>query len=197
MGPKPENTRSALSPMSPPDAYQPPGSDNIAFADLHPFLQEFAAEHEAVKAQLLKFEETIMGLKEKGVTVQINRSLKEFFRFFNDEFIPHIKKEEKTIFPALNKKLIEKNKLNPSLLSITPVDMMEDDHLKAIQLTVVVFNFFGLASRLKDEASRDIVMDAALEQAYQLIELLRLHIFREDRIIFPLAHKVVQKRTVC
>jgi len=66
---------------------------------------------------------------------------------------------------------------------------MEDDHLKAIQLTAVIFNFFGLASRLKDDVSRNLVIDAAIEQSNQLIELLRLHIFREDTILFPLAHK--------
>lgn len=36
-----------------------------------------------------------------------------------------------------------------------------------------------------------IVLDAALEQGKNLVELLRLHVFREDSIVFPLAHRLI------
>ena len=70
---------------------------------------------------------------------------------------------------------------------------MEDDHLKAVQLAAVILNFMGLALRLKDEPSRLIVLDSALEQGKDLVELLRLHIFREDNIIFSAAHRLISK----
>ncbi len=182
---------SQFSPLNPPDAYHPPGSENIALQELHPFLQRLVGEHEAIRAALVKFEETIMAMKEKGVTKEVNESLKDFFQFFNDEFIPHAKREEKTLFPILDQALRKERIKSPGAGITTAVDMMEDDHLKAIQLTVVIFNFFGLVTRLKDQLSRDLVMDAAFEQAQELIELLRLHIFREDTIIFPSAHKSI------
>ncbi|MDP3980777.1 MAG: hypothetical protein Q8Q33_05125, partial [Chlamydiota bacterium] len=96
------------------------------------------------------------------------------------------------LFPILTKKLIETGEHSHGPNPTTAVDVMEDDHLKAIQLTAVIFNFFKLASQLGDPVSRNLVMDAAIEQSYQLIELLRLHIFREDTIIFPLAHQTIE-----
>jgi hemerythrin-like domain-containing protein len=37
------------------------------------------------------------------------------------------------------------------------------------------------------------LLDAALEQAKNLGELLRLHVFREDNIVFPLAHSLISR----
>ena len=36
-----------------------------------------------------------------------------------------------------------------------------------------------------------IVLDAALEQGKNLVELLRLHVFREDNVVFSLAHRLI------
>ncbi len=66
---------------------------------------------------------------------------------------------------------------------------MEEEHLKGIQIAAVAFNLFGLASRLRDPDSRLLVLDAAVEQGKALVELYRLHIFREEKILFPLAQK--------
>ena len=76
-------------------------------------------------------------------------------------------------------------------ISITATDLMQDEHAKALQLAVVVVNFLGLVFRLPDERSGMIVLDAALEQGKNLVELLRLHIFREDNVVFILAHRLI------
>ena len=68
---------------------------------------------------------------------------------------------------------------------------MEDEHAKAMQLAAVVVNFLGLVFRLPDERSGMIVLDAALEQGKNLVELLRLHVFREDNVVFSLAHRLI------
>ncbi len=47
----------------------------------------------------------------------------------------------------------------------------------------------GISSRLKDPVSNALLIDTAIEQGLALVELLRLHIFREDNVVFPLAHK--------
>ncbi len=49
----------------------------------------------------------------------------------------------------------------------------------------------GLAPRLPDEGSRMFVYDVAYSNGRELIEMLRLHIYREDHILFPLAHKLI------
>lgn len=38
-----------------------------------------------------------------------------------------------------------------------------------------------------------IVPDAALEQGENLVELLQLHVFREDNVVFSLAHRLISK----
>ena len=51
----------------------------------------------------------------------------------------------------------------------------------------------GLASRLPDNHSRAITFDLAYHNGKELIELLRLHIFREDNTIFPLTQKLLSE----
>jgi hemerythrin-like domain-containing protein len=191
--PKPEDMKSELSPMDPPEAFKPPSIEEVPVSEMHPFLQEFISDHTSIKAALEQFEETIILMKENGITRELNGKLADFFELFNDEFIAHDRKEEKSLFPVLGQKLIERGEHSQGPIMTTAIDVMEDDHLKVLQLTAVIFNFFGLASRLKDDTSRCMVMDAALEQSNQLIELLRLHIFREDTILFPLAHKHIER----
>jgi hemerythrin-like domain-containing protein len=182
-----------FSPMDPPDAYDPPGKVDIAVEDMHPFLQQLVADHVEIKKALSVLEETLIEMKSVGVTKTTNGKLAEFFRVFNEVFIPHDKREEKSLFPLLEAKLIEKGEHSQGAETTTAVDVMEADHIRAIQLASVAFNFFGLASRLVDEGSRNIVLDVAISQSEDLIELLRLHIFREDSIVFPLAEKYVNK----
>ncbi|MBP9865145.1 MAG: hemerythrin domain-containing protein [Candidatus Omnitrophica bacterium] len=182
-----------LSPMDPPDAYAPPGKVDVNPELMHPFLKELMADHVTIKEALSGFEKTILTMKQSGVSRESNQQLAHFFHVFDEVFIPHDRREEKSLFPLLEKKLVENGERSKGLIPTTAVDVMEDDHIKAIQLAAVAFNFFGLASRLKDVESRNVVLDAAVTQSEELIELLRLHIFREDSIVFPLAHKHINE----
>ena len=67
--------------------------------------------------------------------------------------------------------------------------MMEADHVSVLQLASVVFTLFGLSVRLPDKNSRLVVLDMAIEQGKSLVETLKLHVFREEHIVFPLAQK--------
>jgi hemerythrin-like domain-containing protein len=58
-----------------------------------------------------------------------------------------------------------------------------------MQVATLAFSLMGIASRLTDPASRLILVDMAVEQGNSLIELMRLHIFREDNVVFALAQK--------
>lgn len=181
-----------LSPMDPPDAYSPPGTvEQVPYEELHPILQEFYDEHELIQNALVDFEEALISIQEKGVSKDINEKIKGFFEFFDSTFIPHDKREEKVLFPLLEARLIEKGEHSQGPAPTTAIDLMEEEHLKAIQLAGVIFNFFGLVFRLPDEKSRLIVLDVAIEQGKTLVELLRLHIFRENNVLFQLAHKYI------
>ena len=67
---------------------------------------------------------------------------------------------------------------------------MEDEHIKVAQASAIVFNFLGLGSRLPDKRSLEIAFEAAFEQGIAIIETMKLHIFREENILFPQAIKL-------
>ncbi|MCB9800368.1 MAG: hemerythrin domain-containing protein [Candidatus Omnitrophica bacterium] len=191
-----ESVQEECSPMDPPDAYNPPGKITVNIEDMHPFLKGLIDDHNEIKGALEGFETAVRAIRETGVTPDSNRAFAQFFRTFDDVFLAHDKKEEKYLFPVLESELIKKGEHSKGSVVTTATDVMEEDHVRIIQLASVIFNFFGLASRLTDTASRNIVLDAALSQADELIELMRLHIFREDTIVFPLAHQLIDSKVL-
>ncbi len=188
-----QSEQEEYSPMDPPDAYSPPNLEAIPYDEMHPFLQKLRDEHQACIKELEEFEGVLNDIREHGINKKIDGKLRNFFQFFDDHIIKHNQKEENALFPLLNQRLKEKGEHGHGPDPVTSVDMLEDDHVKSIQLAAVVFNFFALTMRLPDHNSRLVVLDAALEQGKVLIELLRLHIFREDNIVFSQAHQYISK----
>ena len=182
-----------LSPMDPPDAYAPPSVEPVPAAELHPFLRKFRDEHVPFMEELNAFEEAILSIQKNGYTKESDAKLRHFFHFFDHEFIPHSRREEATLFPLLHQRLIAAGEHGKGSVPTTATDLMEDEHAKAMQLAAVVVNFLGLVFRLPDERSGMIVLDAALEQGKNLVELLRLHVFREDNVVFSLAHRLISR----
>lgn len=188
-----ESSDEEFSPMNPPDVYSPPSLVEISYEQYHPFIQKFIDEHQNTIRELEIFERTLKHILENGLASsrETGDSLKRFFSYFDNKIVIHNLKEEKILFPLLQEKLLINGEHSKTEFPKTAVDMLEDDHIKLIQLTSVCFNFFGLASRLPDEKSRALVLDAAIEQGKVIIENIRLHIFREDNVLFPLAHKYI------
>lgn len=182
-----------LSPMDPPDAYAPPSVEPVPAAELHPFLRKFRDEHIPLMEEVNAFEEAILSIQKTGYTKESDAKLRHFFHFFDHGFIPHSRREEATLFPLLRARLIADGEHGKGKVPTTAIDLMEDEHLKAMQLAAVVLNFLGLVFRLPDERSRLIVLDAALEQGKNLVELLRLHVFREDNVVCALAHRLISR----
>jgi len=180
-----------LSPMDPPDAYAPPGIEPVPLEALHPFLRQFRDEHLPFMEELNAFEAAILSIQKSGYTRESDARLRHFFRYFDQEFIPHSRREEASLFPLLNERLIASGEHSSGSDPATATDVMQDEHAKAMQLAAVVVNFLGLVFRLPDEKSGMIVLDAALEQGKNLVELLRLHVFREDTVVFSLAHRLI------
>jgi len=180
---------SGISPMDPPSAYEPPAECAVPYGEMHAFLRQLMDEHVPFVKALNDFEETLIGIQKNGLNRKNEEGVRDFFVFFDHDFGPHNRREEAELFPALHRALVAKGEHSNGPVPTTAVDMMEDDHIKAVQLAAVVFNFFGLVSRLPDQRSAVMVLDAAIEQGKALVERLRLHIFREDQIVFPLAHR--------
>lgn len=182
-----------LSPMDPPDAYSDYAKIEMDNTQLDESLLLLKKEHEEVIEVLNHFEKVLVQFKELNYELneEINDGFKKFFDFFDNELLPHNRKEEKTLFPILHKVLLANNEHGTGENPITAVDIMEDDHVKFIQLGALVFNFLGLAPRLRDRQSSIFTYDVAYNNAKELIELIRLHIFREDNTLFPLAQKFI------
>jgi len=184
-----------LSPMDPPDAMDANVPDQVNYEELHPYIQKLIDEHENCKKKIDAFEQTLNEFRENGFNLndEINTSLSEFFQFFDNNILDHNQREEKELFPILNDKLLSSGEHSEGKDPNTAIDLMEDDHIKFIQLATLAFNMLGLASRLPDPHSRTLVYDVAYNNGKELVELLRLHIFREDSVLFPLAHQLIEK----
>ena len=179
------------SPMDPPDAYAPSNIEPVPVEALHPLLRTFNDEHVAFREELNAFEAAILDVQKSGYTKEADTKLRHFFHYMEREFTAHSRREEATLFPLLHQRLIASGEHGNGSVPATATDVMVDEHAKAMQLAAVVVNFLGLVFRLPDERSGMIVLDAALEQGKNLVEMLRLHVFREDNVVFPLAHRLI------
>lgn len=183
------------SPMDPPEAYDVETArvEGMEYKDLHQALQLMIDDHNDLTKELKLFENALVEFHESQYffTQEIHDQFDRFFKYFDDHILPHNRKEERVLFPILHKKLIEDGEHGVGKKKETAVDIMEDDHVKFIQLASLTFNMLGLASRLPDLASRAMTFDMAYHNGKELVELIRLHLFREDNTVFPLAQKLL------
>ncbi|KAA3643650.1 MAG: hypothetical protein DWP98_13140 [Bacteroidetes bacterium] len=183
------------SPMDPPEAYDATIISDISYDQMDGFIKKYMDEHKVCIEKLDAFEKALVSFKESNykLSTEINSVFGDFFDFFDNNLLDHNQREEKQLFPLLHKRLIESGESAEGENPNTAVDMMEDDHIKFIQLGTLTFNLLGLATRLQDDRSRIFTYDVAYNNGRELVELLRLHIFREDNILFPLAQKLISK----
>jgi hemerythrin-like domain-containing protein len=185
-----------LSPMDPPEAYDTNYAiKDVDFESMAESLHSLMDEHKEVISELQNFEASLIAFHKEGfrMTKEVNDSFATFFSFFDNDILVHNRKEERHLFPILKQRLIESGEHSNEPIPKTPVDLMEDDHVKFIQLASLTFNILGLAARLPDKHSRMLTSDVAYNSGIELVELLRLHIYREDNILFPLAQKLLTK----
>jgi hypothetical protein len=181
--------------MDPPDAYDKVRAIGADYDAMDPFIQELMDEHKEVVIKTNEFDAALLKFKTNSYVFddEINNAFNDFFVYFDNHILPHNRKEERHSFRLLHDRLIESgehgNGDNPS----TAVDLMEDDHIKFIQLGSLVFNLLGLGIRLRDAESKILTFDLAYNTGRELSELLRLHIFREDETLFPLSQQLLTK----
>lgn len=182
-----------FSAMDPPNAYDNDKTLGLDYQNSDAFIQTLVDEHKEVIAEVQLFDEALLKFRESqfDFTGKTGDALNKFFKYFDDHILPHNRKEERDYFRILHDKFIESGEHGSGPDANTPVDLMEDDHTKFIQLATLSFNLFGLAHRLRDNESRAITFDLAFNTGRELVELLRLHIFREDETLFPLSQTLL------
>lgn len=182
-----QNETEEFSPMDPPDAFKPPALEEVKYEDMHPLIQSLIDDHKDCNKAINTFENTLNLLNTSGFSKNTLEEINDFFSFFDDFIIEHNRKEDNTIFAGLNTILYKKEEFSTGTRK-TVVDLMEDDHIKMLQLAAISFNLFGLVTRIPDQNSGMVILDLAIEQSKALIEMLKLHIFREDNVVFPIAN---------
>jgi hemerythrin-like domain-containing protein len=181
------------TPFDPPEAYAPPAVGGIPFEEMHPAIQLLMKEHQELLKVTDAFDKAISSYRESGYMMNpdINKAFGEFYKFFDAHLLLHNAKEEKHFFPVLREKLMNAGEHSVGENPTTAIEIMEDDHQRFVQLGALSFNLYGLATRIMDPASRALILDTASDNARELTELLKLHIFREDYTLFPLAQKLM------
>lgn len=182
------------SPMDPPAAYA--ADKNIVefeYEDYSKALQQLIDEHKVAMDYINDFENALTIFKANVYKHDkyTNDSFTSFFSFFDENILKHNEREEKALFPLLHKRMIEKGEHSHQANPQTAINLMEDDHTLFIQLGTLAFNLMGLASRIHDPQSKMFIHDVAYDNARELIEALKLHIYREDNRLFPLAQKFI------
>ena len=178
-----------LSPMEPPDAYAPPATVALDYDALHPFLKRVVDDHRNIGEQLGMLETALAEIEKTGMSPEAGAVLTKFFAFMDAEITPHHRREERKLFPLLRERLIASGEHAGSADKRTGVDVLEDDHVKDIQHTAAACAFIGLFKRLPDPDSGKVALAWGVRQCRVLVEHLRLHIFREENIIFGLAQQ--------
>ncbi|MDR8390749.1 iron-sulfur cluster assembly protein [Aliifodinibius sp. S!AR15-10] len=195
-GPNPMNMDGPNS-----DNYTPPSTvDPVPSEEMPGILQRYVDEHEECLEEIDSFEKALIQFKKNKWVMdeKINKAFSRFFTFMDNTVLAHNRDEEEKLFPLLKQRLLEsgehsqqENKYISDEEPRNAVEVMEDEHVKFIQFSTLIFNFLGLAHRLPDIRSQSIVSDLVFEQGVQLIEALRLHIQRENRTLFPLACSLI------
>ena len=183
----------ALSPMDPPGAYAPPTVEIIPLEHLAAPLQQLILDHQEFLKVLNAFDNALVELKKREwrFNPEISAAMKNFFQFMDREIPLHTKKEEKGLFPILHEKILASGEHSPGVNPKTPVDVMESDHEHVHTMASLVFNLMGLAPRLRDAESRSLVFEHAFEQGQDIVETMKLHIYKEDATLFQLAQKLL------
>ena len=183
------------SPMDPPPAYDLKKPLEIPFDEFAKPLQELLSDHEKYVQSMEAFEKALTKFKDSQfqITPELSRCMSAFFKLVDEDMEEHHRKEEKHLFPVLRKRLIEAGECSPGVKgrTVTPCEIMESDHRSLLVSVNLVMNLIGIGSKLPDPKSRYVVFHYAFEQAKEMIEELRLHIFKENQVLFPLAQKLL------
>ena len=183
--------------------YAPPSTiDPVSYEEMPALLQHFMDKHKEIIGEIEQFETGLQRFKESRWVMdeEMAKAFSKFFTYLDTDVLELNRKQEKHLFPLLQERLLEEGEHSSYTKYMseedprTGVEVMEDEHLAFIQLSTLIFNFLGLAQRLPDINSQSIVSDLAYEQGLQVIEMLRLHIQREEQTLFPLACQLINDK---
>jgi len=140
------------------------------------FTQQLMAEHRVIENMLDIFENKLVEAQAaKNLDMKFFR---EFFRFVNEYVISyHCVREEKCLFTPLARR---KNLFDERLLEVIEYEhQLGKRKIKELQKTVFKYSI--------NQAALDDVLNKCIEY----LEMLRQHIYKEDRLVFPLSDRIM------
>jgi len=178
------------SPMDPPDAYSVK-NDNITGV-LHPLVHRLTVEGEIINQQIADFENNCNELWKKSQigSQELSETFGVFFRFYDQYLLVSFQNKVRYLYPVIHEKLLDSGEHSKEEYPKTAIDLFEDDYIKTIQLGSLIFNFLGLRNHLKDPVTQNIITDSAFRSAKELIEILKLHFFRESNVLVEMISKM-------
>jgi hemerythrin-like domain-containing protein len=181
------------SPMNPPESHELSQKMAIPYENLAKPLQILVDEHREYLVVLDAFEQALADFRTSGFIMdeKISKTFGNYFEFVDKHVMAHNHKEEKSLFPLLRSRFIATGECSPGMNVTTPTDVMEDEHLRVAQASNLVFNLLGLGAKMRDVEDRRVIFMHATEQGREIVEIMRLHIFRENNVLFPLAQKLI------
>ena len=180
-------------PFEPTNAYDHQNIARVEYENYHPFIKELIDEHKKMTLVLNNFEMSLIDwrINDWEFKETINEKFKSFFTLIKEKVPIHNKKEDKVLLPLLNKKLIELCDQNFLNCELTGNDLIVDEHLKIEQAASIVFNLLDIGLSLFDKQSKEITFAAVFEQGLAIVETIKLHIYREENILFPQSMKLL------
>ena len=148
-----------FSPMSPPEAYNPPCDIKVDYEQFHQGLKQLVDEHTELKANLLTLENALKRLqKNSGLALELNSEIQKMLESITRDFSEHNKKEEKYLFPLLAKRFLEIGEHSKARNPITPINILEDEHIEATQLLNEVQYIWSLVFRVNEPATLRLLL---------------------------------------
>jgi hypothetical protein len=148
-----------FSPMSPPEAYNPPSSIKVDYEKCHEAIKHLIDEHQVLKKILTSFESMLKLVKSNSAASyqlkdEINKTLENFKQDFGD----HNKKEEKHLFPILASRFLEIGEHSKTKRPITPINVLEDEHTEATQLIHEIQYIWAVVFKIKDPPTLNLFL---------------------------------------
>jgi len=145
-------------------------------------LQQLVNEHESLRAEMNTFYEMTEEIEcESGpIVVQLFAELYNLVSDFSINLMAHSTREEEGLFPVMNRRLGKND---------TTIEEMEEEHGKAEQhLEDFLTEAAQAGSNLDEEYAQFITV-----YAVQVYATLTQHFAKEEKVLFPLAEKILSK----
>ena len=183
-----------LSPMEPPTLDQIIALKKIPEKKCR-MIERFNKDHHELLVLIKDLEGKLESInRTKQINPQAARSIANFLEFMTNDFVDHNEEEERYLFPLLEPELLKHNESNTTFGETeTPVALLEAEHVQLMQLTAILDTLAHLLTKIKDDESYQIVLNQFLIQAKTTLHILKLHIEKEDKVIFIMAYNYINQ----